>query len=105
MVGLCIAIYYRAWPSHKGHTHSIWAALQQDVDGSVNIPIAVMQCDHRLILVLACDVNQLEKVERNEEMRHWPPHTKTQSFKLSTLIPATCVGGIILGNSMVYRLP
>ena len=45
-------------------THSIWAALQQDVDGSVNIPITVMQCDHRLILVLACDVNQLEKVER-----------------------------------------
>lgn len=34
-------------------------ALQQHIDGSVDIPIAVMQSNHTLILVLACDVNQL----------------------------------------------
>ena len=59
-------------------THSIWASLQQDVDGSVNIPITVMQCDHRLILVLACDVNQLEKVERETEVRHWPTNQNSK---------------------------
>lgn len=54
-------------PSHKANTHSVWAALQQHVNGSVDISVAVVQCDHRLILVLACDVNQLEKVEWHEE--------------------------------------
>lgn len=56
-----------AKPSHKANTHSVWATLQQHVNGSVDIPVAIVQCDHRLILVLACDVNQLEKVKWQDE--------------------------------------
>lgn len=48
------------------NTHGVWAPLQQDIDGSVDIPIAVVQGDHRLILVLARDVNQLQTVHKKQ---------------------------------------
>lgn len=50
----------------KLNTHSVWATLQKDINGSVDIPIAIVQCNHRLILVLACDVNQLWEVHNKQ---------------------------------------
>lgn len=38
-------------------THGVRAALQQHVDGSVHISVAVVQRYHRLVLVLPSDVN------------------------------------------------
>lgn len=59
-----------SWATPQTHsklnTHSVWAPLQQDIDGSVDIPIAIVQCDHRLILVLARDVNQLQNVHKKQ---------------------------------------
>lgn len=55
----------------KANTYSVRATLQQDINGSVDIPIAIMQCDHRLILVLACDVNQLQKLQKQVAHFGW----------------------------------
>jgi len=35
--------------------------LQEEVDSPVDVSIAVMKRYHGLILILSCDVNQLEK--------------------------------------------
>lgn len=56
----------RAKPADKANTHSVWAALQQHVNGSVDITVAVVQCDHGLVLVLACNVDKLLGVEKQQ---------------------------------------
>lgn len=53
-------------PSPPRCTHGIGAPLQQDVDGSVDVPVAVVQGDHGLVLVLACDVDQLAMAGETE---------------------------------------
>lgn len=37
----------------------VWISFQENIDGSVDISIAVMQSNHTFILVFACDINQL----------------------------------------------
>lgn len=41
------------------HTYCVRGALQQEIDGSVYIFIAVMEGYHTLILSLSSDLNQL----------------------------------------------
>lgn len=45
--------------SGRSQAYRVRIPLQQYVDGSVNIPVAVVQSNHTLILVFARDVNQL----------------------------------------------
>lgn len=48
-----------------GHqTYRVRIPLQKHIDGSVHIPVAVMQGDHALILILACNVNQLQREKK-----------------------------------------
>lgn len=46
------------------YTYHVRGALQEEVDGSANILVAVMKRYHTLILVLASHFHQLEKAIR-----------------------------------------
>lgn len=57
------------------HTYCVRGALQQEIDGSVYIFIAVMKGYHTLILSLSSDLNQLwksqhRKKKEEEENKH-----------------------------------
>jgi hypothetical protein len=41
--------------------YRVWISFQENIDGSVDISIAVMQSNHTFILVFACDINQLKE--------------------------------------------
>lgn len=49
--------------------YSVGVPLQQDVDGSVEVAITVVQSDHTLVLVLPCDVNQLRRERKTDVNR------------------------------------
>lgn len=62
--------FYRP-QTHLKHfsTYRVRAALEKHVYSSVDVSIAVVQRNHRFILVLACDVNQLREYRQTQKKR------------------------------------